>query len=160
MTPPPLRPVPPSVYPAPTRVITTPIGSLTAATPTESYRVIPHRTLSRAWGGRVTTTVSGKTDYLVVGSILEDGRAVEEGSKFKRCVGIWEAWSDKWRNDMMEMMMEMMVRVSKRSRHVAFTTAIKISTTVRKRNRSQFTMGRQVRTLDQPRKTQKFRQYQ
>jgi len=53
----------------------------------------------KSLGGRVTTTVSGKTDYLVVGSILEDGRAVEEGSKFKRCVGIWEAWSDKWRNE-------------------------------------------------------------
>jgi replication factor C subunit 1 len=35
-------------------------------------------------GGRVTTAVSGKTTYLVLGDILEDGRPVEEGSKYKR----------------------------------------------------------------------------
>jgi replication factor C subunit 1 len=35
-------------------------------------------------GGRVTTTVSSKTDYLVAGLILEDGRPYQEGSKYKR----------------------------------------------------------------------------
>ena len=37
-------------------------------------------------GGRVTSAVSGKTDYLVVGEILEDGRPYHEGSKYKRAV--------------------------------------------------------------------------
>lgn len=37
-------------------------------------------------GGRVTSAVSGKTDYLVTGSILEDGRAIEEGSKYKKAI--------------------------------------------------------------------------
>jgi replication factor C subunit 1 len=37
-------------------------------------------------GGRVTTAVSGKTNYLVTGSILEDGRPVEEGSKYKKAL--------------------------------------------------------------------------
>jgi replication factor C subunit 1 len=35
-------------------------------------------------GGRVTTNVSSKTTYLVLGSILEDGRPVEQGSKYRR----------------------------------------------------------------------------
>ena len=35
-------------------------------------------------GGRVTTGVSGKTSYLVMGSELEDGRPTEEGSKYKK----------------------------------------------------------------------------
>mmetsp|Transcript_21326 Transcript_21326/g.32410 ORF Transcript_21326/g.32410 Transcript_21326/m.32410 type:complete len:1006 (+) Transcript_21326:103-3120(+) len=35
-------------------------------------------------GGRVTTAVSGKTNYLVTGNILEDGRDVCEGSKYKK----------------------------------------------------------------------------
>jgi len=35
-------------------------------------------------GAKVTSAVSGKTTYLVVGSVLEDGRAVEEGSKYKK----------------------------------------------------------------------------
>lgn len=35
-------------------------------------------------GGRVTTAVSGKTDYLVIGSVLENGKEVEDGSKFKK----------------------------------------------------------------------------
>ena len=50
-------------------------------------------------GGRVTSAVSGKTDYLIVGSVLEDGRPVEEGSKCKKCVGLWEGWRDKWRSE-------------------------------------------------------------
>jgi replication factor C subunit 1 len=37
-------------------------------------------------GGRVTTAVSGKTNYLVTGSILEDGRPIEEGSKYKKAM--------------------------------------------------------------------------
>jgi replication factor C subunit 1 len=35
-------------------------------------------------GGRVTTAVSRKTSYLVVGSTLEDGRPVTEGSKYQK----------------------------------------------------------------------------
>ena len=35
-------------------------------------------------GGRVTSAVSGKTDYLVVGDILEDGRPYSEGSKYRK----------------------------------------------------------------------------
>lgn len=37
-------------------------------------------------GGRVTGNVSSKTDYLVLGTVLEDGRAVEEGKKYQRAV--------------------------------------------------------------------------
>ena len=37
-------------------------------------------------GGRVTTAVSSKTDYLVVGKILEDGRNYQEGSKYKKAM--------------------------------------------------------------------------
>ena len=44
-------------------------------------------------------TVSGKTDYLIAGSILEDGRAVEEGSKHRKCVEMWELWADRWRGE-------------------------------------------------------------
>ena len=40
----------------------------------------------KAHGGVVRTGVSGVTDYLVVGSVLEDGRAVEEGSKHRTAV--------------------------------------------------------------------------
>ena len=42
--------------------------------------------LIKICGGRVTTGVSGKTDYLVVGDILEDGRPYTEGTKFKTAV--------------------------------------------------------------------------
>jgi len=35
-------------------------------------------------GGRVTTQVSGRTSYLVCGEVLEDGREVEEGSKYRK----------------------------------------------------------------------------
>jgi replication factor C subunit 1 len=35
-------------------------------------------------GGRVTTAVSGKTNYLVVGPVLEDGRDYTEGSKYRK----------------------------------------------------------------------------
>jgi replication factor C subunit 1 len=34
----------------------------------------------------IRTGVSGKTDYLLVGSVLEDGRPLEEGSKYKTAV--------------------------------------------------------------------------
>ena len=40
--------------------------------------------LAVANGAKVTTGVSGKTTYLILGSVLEDGRAVEEGSKYKK----------------------------------------------------------------------------
>ena len=35
-------------------------------------------------GGRVTGSVSGKSDYLVVGSVLEDGRPPNESSKYRK----------------------------------------------------------------------------
>lgn len=44
----------------------------------------------KCYGGRVTTGVSGKTNYLVVGDILEDGRNVEEGSKYKKAKELGE----------------------------------------------------------------------
>lgn len=37
-------------------------------------------------GGRVTTAVSGKTNFLVVGPVLEDGRDYKEGSKYKKAL--------------------------------------------------------------------------
>ncbi|KAL3811776.1 hypothetical protein ACHAXA_004208 [Cyclostephanos tholiformis] len=48
-------------------------------------------------GGRVTTAVSGRTDYLIAGNVLEDGRDVEEGSKYRKCVEMWGIWRDKHR---------------------------------------------------------------
>lgn len=38
----------------------------------------------RQKGGTITTTVSGKTDYLIVGYKLEDGRDVTQGSKYQK----------------------------------------------------------------------------
>lgn len=35
------------------------------------------------FGGKCTGSVSGKTDYLIVGYKLEDGREVSQGGKFK-----------------------------------------------------------------------------
>jgi replication factor C subunit 1 len=35
------------------------------------------------YGGRVTGSISGKTDYLVVGYKLEDGREVTQGGKYR-----------------------------------------------------------------------------
>ena len=46
--------------------------------------------LVKTLGGRVTSAVSGKTDYLVVGEILEDGRPYTEGSKYKKATSINE----------------------------------------------------------------------
>ena len=43
--------------------------------------------LVKTLGGRVTTAVSGKTNYLVVGPVLEDGRDYKEGSKYKKATG-------------------------------------------------------------------------
>ena len=40
--------------------------------------------LVKILGGRVTTAVSGKTDYLVAGEVLEDGRPYTEGSKYRK----------------------------------------------------------------------------
>lgn len=34
-------------------------------------------------GGRTTSGISGKTDYLIVGFKLEDGRDVSTGNKYK-----------------------------------------------------------------------------
>jgi replication factor C subunit 1 len=42
------------------------------------------KSLAESAGAKVTSAVSGKTTYLVLGSVLEDGRAVEEGSKYKK----------------------------------------------------------------------------
>jgi replication factor C subunit 1 len=42
--------------------------------------------LVKELGGRVTTAVSSKTDYLVAGPLLEDGRPYEEGSKHKKAL--------------------------------------------------------------------------
>jgi len=40
--------------------------------------------LIKTLGGRVTSAVSGKTSFLVVGPVLEDGRDYKEGSKYKK----------------------------------------------------------------------------
>ena len=50
-------------------------------------------------GGRVTTAVSGKTDYLIAGNVLEDGRDVQEGSKYKKCISLWSDWKERHRNE-------------------------------------------------------------
>lgn len=42
--------------------------------------------LIKTLGGRVTSAVSGKTDYLIVGDVLEDGRPYTEGSKYKKAL--------------------------------------------------------------------------
>ncbi len=42
--------------------------------------------LVKTLGGRVTTAVSSKTDYLVVGNVLEDGRDYQQGSKYKKAI--------------------------------------------------------------------------
>ena len=35
------------------------------------------------YGGRCTGSVSGKTDYLITGHKMEDGREVTQGGKYK-----------------------------------------------------------------------------
>ena len=50
-------------------------------------------------GGRVTTSVSSKTDYLIAGNILEDGRDVVDGSKYKKCLEIWNSFKLKQRQE-------------------------------------------------------------
>mmetsp|Transcript_26195 Transcript_26195/g.56750 ORF Transcript_26195/g.56750 Transcript_26195/m.56750 type:complete len:186 (+) Transcript_26195:175-732(+) len=40
--------------------------------------------LIKSCGGAVRSAVSGKTNYLVIGSLLEDGRPVSSGSKYRR----------------------------------------------------------------------------
>lgn len=40
----------------------------------------------KEWGGSVKTAVSGKTDFLVAGEVLEDGRPVSASSKYKKAV--------------------------------------------------------------------------
>ena len=39
--------------------------------------------LISSFGGRVTGSISGKTDYLVVGYKIEDGRDITLGGKYK-----------------------------------------------------------------------------
>ena len=46
-------------------------------------------------GGKVTSGVSGKTDYLVVGSVLEDGRPPNEGSKYRKALEQQKKGKDK-----------------------------------------------------------------
>lgn len=38
----------------------------------------------KCFGAKVTTTVSGKTTYLIIGEMLEDGRQISEGNKYKK----------------------------------------------------------------------------
>ena len=40
--------------------------------------------LIKEYGGKVTSAVSGKTNYLLAGYILEDSRPVEDGGKYKK----------------------------------------------------------------------------
>ena len=40
----------------------------------------------KQWGGTVKTAVSGKTQYLVAGDLLEDGRPVTASSKYRKAV--------------------------------------------------------------------------
>ena len=46
----------------------------------------------KSLGGRVTSAISGKTDYLVCGMVLEDDRPYIEGSKYKKAT---EMFSEK-----------------------------------------------------------------
>lgn len=39
--------------------------------------------LIQTYEGKISSSVSGRTNYLVVGSVLEDGRPAEEGSKYR-----------------------------------------------------------------------------
>ncbi|KAF4736324.1 replication factor C subunit 1, partial [Perkinsus olseni] len=41
-------------------------------------------TKAKLAGAKVTSAVSGRTTYLAVGSVLEDGRPIEEGAKFRK----------------------------------------------------------------------------
>lgn len=49
------------------------------------------KSLAESAGGKVTSAVSGKTTFLVLGSVLEDGRAVEEGSKYKKMLQLQQS---------------------------------------------------------------------
>jgi len=46
------------------------------------------KALAEKAGARITSAVSGKTTYLVHGSVLEDGRPIEEGSKYKKMLDL------------------------------------------------------------------------
>jgi len=35
-------------------------------------------------GAKVTCAVSGKTNFLIIGDKLEDGRAIQDGNKYKK----------------------------------------------------------------------------
>jgi NAD-dependent DNA ligase len=39
--------------------------------------------LIRDHGGKLVSSVSGRTDYLIVGRVLEDGRQISEGKKYQ-----------------------------------------------------------------------------
>eukprot|EP00917_Polyrhabdina_sp_WS-2016_P026073 GHVP01056048.1.p2 GENE.GHVP01056048.1~~GHVP01056048.1.p2 ORF type:complete len:882 (+),score=181.99 GHVP01056048.1:5348-7993(+) len=49
----------------------------------------------KRFGGQVMSAVSSRTDYLVAGSVLEDGRAVEESGKYKKAEAIVESGKGK-----------------------------------------------------------------
>jgi NAD-dependent DNA ligase len=37
-------------------------------------------------GGRLCTSISGKTDYLIIGHLLDDNRPPTEGNKYKKAM--------------------------------------------------------------------------
>ena len=74
----------PVVYGAPTRKSTALEGKALVFTGNLSIDRDRAVDLAVAAGGKVTTAVSGKTTYLVTGSVLEDGRPIDQGSKFRK----------------------------------------------------------------------------
>lgn len=56
----------------------------------EGYSRDAAEVLVRSCGGVVRSAVSGKTNCLVIGSLLEDGRPVSSSSKYKRAKSITE----------------------------------------------------------------------
>lgn len=78
-----------------------PAESLHADLPLENMRVVvtgQFESVSRQdvelhvkrLGGHVTSAVSGRTDMLVTGAFLEDGRACQEGRKYKEAISLRE----------------------------------------------------------------------
>jgi len=55
-------------------------GKLDVADRKEVYEKI------KELGGLARTSLSGRTNYLIVGSILEDGRVPSEGNKYKKAL--------------------------------------------------------------------------
>jgi len=70
-----------------TEVIEGPLTGYTIVISGESANISISRDrmsdILKGFGARVTKSVSGKTDYLVVGDILETGKPIEEGNKYK-----------------------------------------------------------------------------